>query len=123
VLIPNIGPQARGKSMHIPTEPCNVCDTEMMNRLRLDVIHWRVQVAAQVSGTPLPLTSPSTGTPLLPQLLYDHLLPHRCWQTAAIIKRDLLQVRGAFYGLTLNSNSRWCSSCKFVCQRCIADGR
>ncbi len=26
------------------------------------------------------------------QLLYEHLLHHRCWQTAAIIKRDLLQV-------------------------------
>jgi hypothetical protein len=48
-----------------------------------------LQVLMGISGTSLPLVS-NAGTPLLPQLLHDHLLHHRCPQTAAIIARDLL---------------------------------
>ncbi|GAX74886.1 hypothetical protein CEUSTIGMA_g2332.t1 [Chlamydomonas eustigma] len=50
---------------------------------------YKAQVLLGISGTSLPLIS-SVGTPLLPQLLHDHLLHHRCPQTAAIIARDLL---------------------------------
>jgi len=50
----------------------------------------RDQVVSAASAMPLPMLS-SKGTPLLPQLLYDHLLHHRCWQTAAVISRDLLR--------------------------------
>eukprot|EP00967_Tisochrysis_lutea_P004719 scaffold5556_cov20-Tisochrysis_lutea.AAC.1 len=49
-----------------------------------------VQVLSDINSTPLPLQS-SSATPLLPQLLYDHLMHHRYWRTAAAIKQDLLQ--------------------------------
>ena len=49
------------------------------------------QVTSSVASTSLPLLS-SQGTPLIPQLLYDHLMHHRCPETAAIIARDMLSV-------------------------------
>ena len=48
------------------------------------------QVISAVSSIPLPTVS-SRGTPLIPQLLHDHLVHHRCPETAAIIARDLLR--------------------------------
>ncbi|KAF5842711.1 concanavalin A-like lectin/glucanase domain-containing protein [Dunaliella salina] len=51
---------------------------------------FRAKVLSDINATPLPLQS-SSATPLLPQLLYDHLMHHRYWRTAAAIKQDLLQ--------------------------------
>jgi len=50
-----------------------------------------VQVLATVNSTPLPLLS-SSATPLMPQLLYNHLMHHRYWRTANAIQKELLLV-------------------------------
>ena len=53
--------------------------------------HWHacLQVTASVSSVSLPMLS-SKGTSLVPQLIHDYLMHHRCWQTAAILSKDLL---------------------------------
>lgn len=55
------------------------------------------QVMSTMTAEQLPLLS-SKGTALLPQLIRDHLLHHRCWQTAAIISRDLLPPQVSDHG-------------------------
>uniref|UniRef100_A0A7S3QTW5 B30.2/SPRY domain-containing protein n=1 Tax=Dunaliella tertiolecta TaxID=3047 RepID=A0A7S3QTW5_DUNTE len=60
---------------------------------------FRARVLSDINSTPLPLQS-SSATPLLPQLLYDHLMHHRYWRTAAAIKQDLLQPSASSKGQT-----------------------
>ncbi|KAL6748974.1 hypothetical protein V8C86DRAFT_1082453 [Haematococcus lacustris] len=61
-----------------------------------DIAGLHLEVKAQtlraIASVPVPLTASSPSQPLLPLLLYTHLLHHRCWDTARLIARDLLQL-------------------------------
>eukprot|EP00798_Chlamydomonas_sp_ICE-L_P004563 gene4563-14742_t len=50
---------------------------------------FKEKVCGSVLNVSLPLIS-CKGSPLIPQLIHDYLLHHRCWQTASIVAKDLL---------------------------------
>ena len=84
--------KARWESMLTPHHTALYC-LIVLSLLDCPVPHSSMsthQVTSSIMSTPLPLLS-SRGTPLIPQLLYDHLMHHRCPETAAIIARDMLQ--------------------------------